>query len=72
MALGILGNIDSNNHLVVNWHQVITETISDYLSSGLLGTIFNEIYIKYKHFHSRKCILKTHLQRGSPLIEISI
>ena len=38
----------------------------DYSSVGPLGTIFNEIYIKYKHFHSRKCILKTSSAKRQP------
>ena len=48
MALWVFVITGSSNGLVPVWHQAITWTSGDLLSTGPLGTKFNDIWLEIK------------------------
>ena len=66
-AISKLTSIGSGNVLLPGRHQAIIWTNAGICLTGPLGKNFNEILIKIRNFHSRKCIWKYRLKNAAIL-----
>ena len=72
MCISKLSIIVSDNGLSPGRRQAVVWTNAGMLLIGPLATNFSEIWSKFKHFHSRKSILKCRLENGGHFVSASV